>query len=60
MSYIPICFFPKKGKGLQRSKEMLHHFEFKITDLAHELSDFCTPRVRNENRARLDISMPSL
>jgi hypothetical protein len=51
MSYIPICYFPKKNERLQRSKEVLHRFKFKITDFAHEVSDFCTPRVKNENRA---------
>jgi hypothetical protein len=41
----------KKNERPQPSKEMLYHFKFKINDLAHEVSHFCMPRVRNENRA---------
>jgi hypothetical protein len=43
--------FSKTNERLQRSKELLYRFKFKITDLVHEVSDFCMPRVRNENRA---------
>jgi hypothetical protein len=39
---------------------MLYCFKFKITDLAHEVSDLCIPRVRNKIERLQDIPMPSL
>jgi hypothetical protein len=52
--------FRRRMKRPQRSKEMLYRFKFKITNLAHEVSDLCMPRVRNEIERLQDIPMPSL
>jgi hypothetical protein len=41
-------------------KEALYPFKFKITDLAHEVSDFCMPRVRNKIERLRDMPMPPL